>query len=160
MPIADSPASAAFPGANGKIAFYSNRDGNYEIYAMSADGSSQVRLTNNAATDSDPVWSPDGTKISFYSDRAANYEIYVMDADGTSQTRLTNNAASDFTPSWQRVLAPSVGGIAEQPDVTALPTAVKDSVDRNTAYAVGGAVALLAAFMLFGGWRLRRRTRT
>jgi hypothetical protein len=33
------PASAAFPGLNGKIAFESNRDGNNEIYVMNSDGS-------------------------------------------------------------------------------------------------------------------------
>src|SRR6266511_1205796 len=39
------PANAAFPGGNGKIAFASYRDGNYELYVMNADGSGQTRLT-------------------------------------------------------------------------------------------------------------------
>ena len=30
-----------------KITFYSNRDGNSEIYVMNADGTGQTRLTNN-----------------------------------------------------------------------------------------------------------------
>jgi len=34
---------------NGKIAFASDRDGNYEIYVMNADGSGQTRLTNNSS---------------------------------------------------------------------------------------------------------------
>ncbi|MEW6363287.1 MAG: hypothetical protein AB1714_01470 [Acidobacteriota bacterium] len=42
---------AAFPGTNGLIAFASNRDGNYEIYVMNADGSGVTRLTNISATD-------------------------------------------------------------------------------------------------------------
>ena len=33
------------------IAFYSNRDGNEEVYVMNADGSNQVRLTNHATDD-------------------------------------------------------------------------------------------------------------
>ena len=33
-----APAHAAFPGANGKIAFQTNRDGNNEIYVVNADG--------------------------------------------------------------------------------------------------------------------------
>src|SRR5947207_8236514 len=49
-------------GRNGKIAFTSNRDGNYQIYMMDADGSNQTRLTNNPY-DISPKWSPDGTKI-------------------------------------------------------------------------------------------------
>ena len=32
---ATKPAEAAFPGANGKIAFASSRDGNFEIYTLS-----------------------------------------------------------------------------------------------------------------------------
>ncbi len=32
-----------------RIAFVSNRDGNYEIYVMNADGTGQARVTNNAA---------------------------------------------------------------------------------------------------------------
>ena len=35
-------AEGAFPGANGKIAFWSDRDGNSEIYVMNADGSNQT----------------------------------------------------------------------------------------------------------------------
>ena len=41
-----------------RIAFSSNRDGNFDIYTMSADGSGLTRLTNHPASDKDPVWSP------------------------------------------------------------------------------------------------------
>jgi len=41
-----------------KIAFQSDRDGNFEIYVMEADGSDPVRLTDNPAMDSQPAWSP------------------------------------------------------------------------------------------------------
>ena len=56
-----SPASAAFPGVNGTIAFTSDRDGNSEIYSMSADGRGRSNLTHNPALDYGPAWSPDGT---------------------------------------------------------------------------------------------------
>ena len=94
------PSLAASPGYNGKIAFVSTRDGNDEIYVMNADGSAQSRLTNNAVTDKDPTWSPDGTKIAFLTNRDGNNEIYVMNADGSAPARLTNNAASDGQPAW------------------------------------------------------------
>ena len=32
---------------------------------MNADGTGQTNVTNNAAADSAPAWSPDGTKIAF-----------------------------------------------------------------------------------------------
>jgi TolB protein len=101
-------AQAAFPGANGKIAFASHRDGNWEIYVMNPDGSGQTRLTNNAATDTAPDWSPDGRKIAFMSTRddpnpecLSGYctnTIYVMNPDGTGQTRLTTR--NSWFPAW------------------------------------------------------------
>jgi Tol biopolymer transport system component len=91
---------AAFPGANGRIAFESERDGNPEIYSMEPDASDQTRLTRNPASDTDPAWSPDGTRIVFTSNRDGNDEIYTMNADGTGQTRLTTSPGSDSNPSW------------------------------------------------------------
>ena len=72
-----------------KIAFHSNRDGNFEIYTMNADGSNQVRLTNNGAFDAFPVWSPDGTQIAFQSDRDGDSNVYTMNANGSGQTAFT-----------------------------------------------------------------------
>jgi Tol biopolymer transport system component len=97
-------ARAAFPGANGKVAFVSYRDGNAEVYTNTPGVAPQpggTRLTNNPASDSDPAWSADGTQIVFVSDRdGGNFEIYKMNADGTGQTNLTNNAAFDADPTW------------------------------------------------------------
>src|SRR3989304_6255278 len=45
-----------------KITFVSDRDDNYEIYTMDADGSNQKNITNNKAVDGSPAWSPDGKK--------------------------------------------------------------------------------------------------
>jgi Tol biopolymer transport system component len=84
----------------GKIAFASDRDGNFEIYVMDPDGGGQVRLTENTAEDYSPAWSPDGQRLAFVSSRDGNTEIYVMNADGASQTRLTSNAANDLRPVW------------------------------------------------------------
>ena len=83
-----------------KIAFYSFRDGNYEIYTMNRDGSNSTRLTFNEAPDAWPVWSPNGQQIVFHSYRDGNSEIYVMDADGKNQRNLTCHPASDGYPSW------------------------------------------------------------
>src|SRR5882672_10257460 len=71
-------ARAAFPGANGKIVFSSQRDGNNEIYTMNPDGSDRVDLTRNPASDITPEWSPDGRGIAFASNRSGGYQVYVM----------------------------------------------------------------------------------
>jgi Tol biopolymer transport system component len=96
-----SPASAAFPGLNGKIAFTSDPSGSdLEVYSMNFDGSGPSDLTNDPNSDASPSWSPDGTRIVFSTDRDVNDEIYVMAADGSGLTDLTNNAASDTVPAW------------------------------------------------------------
>jgi hypothetical protein len=41
-----------------KIAFASDRDGNFEIYTMNADGTNQTRITNDPAPQVDPTWQP------------------------------------------------------------------------------------------------------
>ncbi len=41
-----------------KIAFWTTRDGNGEIYVMNANGSGQTRLTNVAGDDIAPDWQP------------------------------------------------------------------------------------------------------
>ena len=94
-------AQAAFPGQNGKIAYVRLAGGSMEIFAVNPDGSGEVRLTNNSATEDQPTWSPDGTQIAFTSDRTGSYEVFVMDADGTHVTQLTHKAATfDWQPAW------------------------------------------------------------
>ena len=83
-----------------RIAFSSDRDGNWEIYVMNADGSGLVRLTDNDAYLDSPAWSPDGQRIAFQSNRDGNWEIYVMNADGSGLVRLIDNDANDFLPAW------------------------------------------------------------
>ena len=87
-------------GPNGRIAFASARDGSSEIYVANANGSFPLNVTNDAGSDSDPVWSPDGTKLAFASNRDGDNEIYVINADGTGLTKLTSNAVNDQEPDW------------------------------------------------------------
>ena len=98
--VLTSPAHAAFPGANGLLAFNSNRDGDFELFTMPGDGLQQLQRTNNTDSDRKPVWSPDGKRLAFQSDRDGDVDIYVMDLDGDNLVQLTNDPASDFNPAW------------------------------------------------------------
>src|SRR5918999_6222310 len=101
LPQANQSAFGTLGGPNEQIVFFSDRDGNQEIYVMNAaDGSNQTRLTSVNASDSDPSWSPNRTKIAFESDRDGNGNIYVMNADGSGLTRLTDDLADDSNPRW------------------------------------------------------------
>ena len=70
------------------LAFWSDRDGNWDIYVMDSDGSKQRRLTDHSANDHSPSWSPDGRHLAFVSDRAGSWGIYVMDSDGNNPRLL------------------------------------------------------------------------
>ena len=95
-----STPSEPVPQLSGTLAFVSHRDGNPDIYTVGADGTGLVRLTNNAANDAEPAWSPDGTRIAFTSDRGGEYHIYVMNADGSNVVRLTNAERFNMSPAW------------------------------------------------------------
>jgi dipeptidyl aminopeptidase/acylaminoacyl peptidase len=89
-----------YTALKGRIVFETNRDGNTEIYLLNAAGLDTLRLINNAVSDRDPVWSPNGAKIAFVSYRDGNNEIYVMNADGSGQLNVSKNSEFDGLPSW------------------------------------------------------------
>lgn len=103
-----TPLSPLDVSGDSVIVFYSERDGNSEIYAMNADGTGLRRLTNDPAEDDSPAISPDGSRMVFLTSRHDpspkfpffKYEIYVMDIDGTNQRRLTTTEAGENHPAW------------------------------------------------------------
>ena len=80
-----------------------------EIYTMDAvdadsdgNGDNQTNISNNAANDFHPAWSPTGQTLAFCSNRNSNTDVYTMDTDPNTDdaTRLTDDPAWDCGPDW------------------------------------------------------------
>lgn len=108
-----APADAAFPGRNGRIAFYMDRGSGAEIYTMRPDGTDLQRLTHLDVSVERPQWSPDGTKIVFQMDRQdGGCDIEVMDSDGSNLLDITPDrylergcaGGPSFTPNGHRIV--------------------------------------------------------
>jgi Tol biopolymer transport system component len=90
-----------------RLAFVSNRDGNAEIYTVSATGGAVQRLTNNPADDTLPTWLAGGDRIAFTSTRGGSRDVYVMYSDGTLVFGITGNAGNNFDADWQPIAPPA-----------------------------------------------------
>jgi len=84
----------------GRIAFESNRSGNWDIWVMNADGSGLANLSRSPEDEVYPAWSPDGTKIAFTSKRSGNLDVWVMNSDGSGPVNLSNNPTRDRYAMW------------------------------------------------------------
>jgi Tol biopolymer transport system component len=84
------------------IAFVSERfDRQAEIMAFDFSSRTLTRLTDNAARDDQPKWSPDGKKLAFVSDRDGNQDIFIMSADGSGLLNLSRKYGLPGTrPAW------------------------------------------------------------
>jgi Tol biopolymer transport system component len=121
--LAPGSALGAFPGQNGRIAFFSDREApnperdshSQDIYTMDADGNDIFRasITTDPRQSVHPAWNAQGTKIAYTSTRdmeplvGQDYEIWVMDPDGTG-SQITYNTDEDTDPTW----SPDGGSIA------------------------------------------------
>jgi Tol biopolymer transport system component len=81
------------------IVFASNRDGDFEIYAVPVNGGDLTPLTDNDAQDTHPSWSA-GDTIAFSSDRAGTSDIWTMDSSGQNVRQLTADGGADDAPAW------------------------------------------------------------
>ena len=84
-------ASARWSPDSRRIAFDSNVEGHYQIYAVSAQGGRPQRMTRSAANDARPSWSHDGKWIYFDSNRAGgqSWQVWKMPAGGGEPVQVT-----------------------------------------------------------------------
>ncbi len=81
-----------------EIAFVSGGD----IWTVKSSGGEARLLISNPATETRPLYSPDGRSIAFNSARSGNGDIYIMDMGTGKLNRLTYDDASDELSAWSR----------------------------------------------------------
>jgi Tol biopolymer transport system component len=90
-----------------KIAFTSNREGNYNIFLMKADGSGITRLTSSSDDETYPAWFPDGKSIAYLRETKKFLRkqsiIYHLDLETKESKRLIprynkNHGIPDVSP--------------------------------------------------------------
>jgi Tol biopolymer transport system component len=96
-------ASAAYPGANGVVAFTSTQDGGARhIFVTTATGIQDLTGLGSPYADTGPEFSPDGQQIAFTRGGGGlpNSEVFVMGASGESPHALTNSPTGAADPTW------------------------------------------------------------
>lgn len=75
------------------------REGGYQdIYIIDLDKKDLIQITSDRATDSSPVFSPDGRFIIFSSDRSGIYNLYAYKLEDQSFYQITNLLGGAFEP--------------------------------------------------------------
>jgi Tol biopolymer transport system component/C-terminal processing protease CtpA/Prc len=81
-----------------EIAFVSSGD----IWTVSSDGGTASLLISHPATESKPLFSPDGRRLAFTSNRTGGGDIYVLNLETNELQRLTFDDAGDQLDAWSR----------------------------------------------------------
>jgi TolB protein len=82
-----------------KIAFASNRAGNWDIYVMSTDGGQPMKVTDEPEHELHPSWSPDGRHLIYckLGSRSGRWEMWVVDTNNPGVRRFLDYG---LFPQW------------------------------------------------------------
>lgn len=80
------------------LVYTGGRDGNYDIYKISAEGGEEKRLTTADGLDDGSEFTPDGKYIYFCSTRTGLMQIWRMNPDGSGQEQVTNDEFNNWFP--------------------------------------------------------------
>jgi TolB protein len=80
----------AFSPDGSRIAFCSNRNGNWDVFVMSISGGQALQLSSDPSHELHPTWSPDSKKIAFcrLGETSGRWEMWVMDVAGTGASEF------------------------------------------------------------------------
>jgi dipeptidyl aminopeptidase/acylaminoacyl peptidase len=84
------------------IVFDSNREGQFEVYRVRANGGTPERLTHDPATDGVPSYSRDGRSIYFMSNRGGSNQVWKMNSDGSAARQITRHGGYLAFESYDR----------------------------------------------------------
>jgi Tol biopolymer transport system component len=90
-----SPGHAAFPGANGRIAFNEALDNPLQIHLLNPDGTGKSQLTTGSEHHFAPAWSADGQRLALI----LGADVAVMNGDGTDLRQVTSGSRARC-PAW------------------------------------------------------------
>jgi Tol biopolymer transport system component len=79
------------------IVFSSDRSGNLDLWARSTRNGELRPLTDDAAQDWDPGFTPDG-RLLWSSNRTGNFEIWIADGDGSGARQLSHDGVDAENP--------------------------------------------------------------
>ena len=80
------------------LTYCAERNNNYDIYIIPANGGEEIRLTTAPGLDDGPEYSPDGRYIYFNSVRSGTMQLWRMKPDGSEQLQLTNDELNNWFP--------------------------------------------------------------
>ena len=73
-----------------------------DIWTVPATGGEARLLVSHAASETHPLYSPDGTRIAFVSTRTGNGDLYVLSLASGELTRLTYDDVAESLDGWSR----------------------------------------------------------
>lgn len=74
-----------------RLVYCAERDGEFDVYSIPAEGGPETRLTSAKGLDDGPEYTPDGKWIYFNSDRTGSMQIWRMRPDGEGQEQVTSD---------------------------------------------------------------------
>lgn len=80
------------------LVYTAERDGDFDVYRVPADGGAETRLTTAPGLDDGPEYAPDGRFIYFNSVRSGSMEIWRMGPGGEAPEQLTEDALQNWFP--------------------------------------------------------------
>jgi TolB protein len=79
---------------------FTSRQGNFDLWAVSPDGSNLRRLTAGPGNNEGASWAPNGRHLVFQSSRAGGYQLYTMLADGSEQQPVPRSPGESTSAAW------------------------------------------------------------